>query len=272
MTLPAEPVAQRLPHDRRDRLARMVAERGFLRVVDAGDELGVSLVTVRSDLGVLEASGVLRRVHGGAVAVEGVESSFERSLASSADEKLLIASAAASLVESGSSVLLDVGTTTAAVARALVARDDLRDVTVITNGLAIALELEAAIPHFQVIVTGGTLRPLQHSLVAPLASVVLERVHVDIAFIGCNGVHAAEGVTNVNLPEAEIKRMMVAASSRAVVVADSSKIGAVQLGRIGPLSAFDTVITGEAADARALADIRAVRGPTITAVGRPAVP
>ena len=63
------------------------------------------------------------------------------------------------------------------------------DVTVITNGLTIALELERAIPRFQVVVTGGTLRPLQHSLVEPLASVLLERMHADLAFIGCTGVH-----------------------------------------------------------------------------------
>ncbi|HEY5223432.1 MAG TPA: DeoR/GlpR family DNA-binding transcription regulator [Microbacteriaceae bacterium] len=263
-----EPSFERPPQDRRhERLARMVAERGFVRVVDASEELGVSLVTVRSDLGALEASGVLRRVHGGAVAIDSVEPSFERSLASSADEKLLIALAAANLVASGSSVLVDVGSTTAAVARALVAREDLHDVTVITNGLTIALELEVAIPRFRVVVTGGTLRPLQHSLVAPLAAVVLEQVHVDLAFIGCNGVHALEGVTNLNLPEAEVKRAMVAASSRAVVVADGSKIGAVQLGRIGPLSAFDTVITGDTADPDALAALRAAAGPAVVVVG-----
>jgi DeoR family transcriptional regulator of aga operon len=245
----------------------MVAERGFLRVGDASDELGVSSVTVRSDLAALEAEGMLRRVHGGAVSSVTTESPFERSVTSSAEEKRLIAAAASSLVRSGSSVLLDVGSTTAAVARALVARDDLQDVTIITNGLSIALELEVAIPRFQVIVTGGTLRSLQHSLVEPLASVLLEHVHVDLAFIGCTGVHAAEGVTNVNLPEAAIKRTMVASSSRAVVVADGSKIGVVQLGRIGPLAAFDTVITGTSADGGALADLRTAGGPEIVVVG-----
>lgn len=242
---------------RRDRLARLVAERGFLRVSEAGDELGVSLVTVRSDLNALQASGALRRVHGGAVSNSGTEASFERSLASSADEKSQIAQVAAGLVESGSTVLLDVGSTTALVGRALVARAELHDVTVITNGLTIALELESAIPRFQVIVTGGTLRPLQHSLVDPLASVLLGRLTADIAFVGCNGVHAARGVTNVNIPEAELKRLMIASAQRVVVVADGSKIGGTHVGRIAALDEVESLITGASAPAAELARLRA---------------
>jgi DeoR family transcriptional regulator of aga operon len=251
---------------RRELLAAMVADRGFVRVSDASDELGVSVVTVRSDLSALEASGVLQRVHGGAVSLGGAEVPVERALQSSADEKDAIARAAAAMVHSGESVLLDVGSTTAAVARALVSREDLRDLTVITNGLTIALELEPAIPRFRVVVTGGTLRPLQHSLVAPLAAVLLDHVHADIAFIGCNGVHADEGVTNVNLPEAEVKKAMVDAATRVVAVADGSKIGLVKLGRIAPLSAFDDVITGSSADAAALADLLAVPGASVIVV------
>jgi Transcriptional regulators of sugar metabolism len=238
-------------------LARLVAERGFLRVTEASDELGVSVVTVRSDLNALEASGALRRVHGGAVSNGGMETSFERSLASSAEEKHQIAEAAAGLVESGSSVLLDVGSTTALLARALVAREELHDVTVITNGLTIALELEHAIPRFQVIVTGGTLRPLQHSLVDPLASVLLGRITADIAFVGCNGVHAERGVTNVNLPEAELKRLMIASAQRAVVVADGSKIGGTCVGRVAALDEVHSLITGASAPIDEVSRLRA---------------
>jgi hypothetical protein len=72
-----------------------------------------------------------------------------------------------------------------------VQRDDLEDIVVLTNALPIALELEPAIPRFSVIVTGGTLRPLQHSLMNPLATTLLEQLHVDTAFIGCTGVTRA---------------------------------------------------------------------------------
>ena len=101
----------------------------------------------------------------------------------------------------------------------------------ITNGLSIALALEAAIPRFTVIVTGGTLRPLQHSLVAPLAANTLPELHADLAILGGNGIAKDGAVTNLNLPEAEIKRAMVTAATRRVLVADASKWGQRHLGR-----------------------------------------
>ncbi len=240
-------------------MLELIGRQGFVRVSDLGEAFQVSDVTVRSDLDVLDEQQVIRRIHGGAV-LRGVgevrEPSFEESLETSADEKGRIAHAAAALVESGSSLILDVGSTTTAIARALVARDDLDDVTVITNGLTIALELEQAIPRFQVIVTGGTLRPLQHSLVEPLASAVLRELHADIAFVGCNGVHPLNGITNINLPEADLKRVMVNASSRSIVVADGSKVGRTHLGRVAGIAEIDDLITGESADAVVLAALR----------------
>jgi DeoR family transcriptional regulator of aga operon len=177
------------------------------------------------------------------------ESSFEANVSHEAVAKRAIGRVAAGFVASGNSVLLDVGSTALAVANALVDRHDLTDVLVITNGLTIALALEAAMPRFTVVVTGGTLRPLQHSLVGPFA--MLDVVMTDIAFIGCNGVDVAHGVTNINLPEAEVKRRMVAATKRAVVVADGSKLGMASLGRIGALDEFDSLVTtGDASSLR----------------------
>jgi len=236
---------------RRERIVRAVTERGFLRVTDAAAELGVSGVTVRSDLAALEGEGRIIRVHGGAMPrpVPGVgEPSFESALEQSAVEKAAIGRRAAGLVTSGQSVLLDVGTTALAVAHALVERRDLDDVLIVTNGLTIALALEPAMPRFTVVVTGGTLRPLQHSLVNPFASPFLETLRADLAFIGCNGVDPERGVTNTNLPEAEVKRRMVLSAERAILVADSSKLGRARLGSVGPLADFDTLVTaGDAA-------------------------
>ncbi|QHC60843.1 DeoR family transcriptional regulator [Rathayibacter sp. VKM Ac-2760] len=229
---------------------RLLAElQGFVSVADLADRLGVSVVTVRSDLDRLAGEGSVQRVRGGAVPVgeRPGERSFEEGLTAASDEKAAIGREAAASVASGESVILDVGTTPLAIAHALVERDDLRDVTVITNGLTIALALEAAIPRFTVVVTGGTLRPLQHSLVEPLASEVLERVRADVVFIGCTGVHPEAGVTNVNLPEATLKRRMLRAAARRVVVADSSKLGVVDLGRVAGADEFDRLLTGAAA-------------------------
>ncbi|AGW40810.1 DeoR family transcriptional regulator [Leifsonia xyli subsp. cynodontis DSM 46306] len=252
---------------RRERMLELIGRAGFARVAELSEAFQVSDVTVRTDLDALDAQQSIRRVHGGAV-LRGSgtrEPSFEEALASSADEKRRIGLAAAALVEPGSSVLLDVGTTTAAIARALADREDLEGVTVLTNGLTIALELERAIPRFQVIVTGGTLRPLQHSLVEPLAAVLLERVHADLAFIGCTGVHPLGGVTNVNLPEADLKRAMVGSATRAIAVADGGKLGRVHLGRIAAVDEFAGLITGETAGESAVAALRAT-GLAVTVV------
>ncbi|GAB3392070.1 DeoR/GlpR family DNA-binding transcription regulator [Humibacter soli] len=246
---------------RRQRMLTLIGERGFVRVGELSETFGVSEVTVRGDLSVLENLQGVRRVHGGAMPrVTGPlhELSFEESLESLAEEKQAIARRVSRLVEPGMSVIVDVGSTCMAVARELVRRDDLHDVTVITNGLTTALELENAVPRVQVIVTGGTLRPLQHSLVAPLASAMFEHVRADLAFIGCNGVDVAGGVTNINLPEAELKREMVRASSRAVVVADGSKAGQVHLGRVGDLRDFEAVYLGGSAPDDVVAQLRAV--------------
>src|SRR5262249_23947245 len=142
---------------RQRRMLDLIAERGFAQVGELSEAFGVSEVTIRSDLAQLDDNDAVRRVRGGAMprgAGAVRELSFEESLHSLADEKRAIARAALGLVESGMTVLLDVGTTTAAIARALVANDALREITVITKGLTIALELEQAIPRFDVIVTG----------------------------------------------------------------------------------------------------------------------
>ncbi len=234
---------------RRARLANAIAQRGFLRVTDAALEWAVSSVTIRADLAALDDAGLISRVHGGAMPRSGQsgEPSFERSIEREAAAKRAIGVSAAALVESGQSVILDVGSTALAVANALVDRADLTDVHVVTNGLTIALALEAAMPRFTVVVTGGTLRPLQHSLVNPFASQFLQNLNADLAFIGCNGVDVERGATNINVPEAEVKQQMVASASRCVLLADGSKIAQVRLGSIAPLTTFERLITAGAA-------------------------
>ena len=244
---------------RRERMLQLITDREFVRVSELAEAFGISDVTVRADLASLETSHAVRRVRGGVMPPpRGArpEPSFEESLVEFAHEKQRIGEYAASLVHSGMGVLLDVGTTTTAVARALVARTDLERVTVVTNGLNIALELEHAMPRLTVVVTGGTLRRLQHSLVNPLATAILDQVHADLAFVGCNGVDPEHGVTNINLPDAEVKQRMIAAARRAVVVADGSKLGQAHLGRIARLADVSTLLTGRSAPAHEVQRLR----------------
>lgn len=232
-------------------------EREFARVDDLSEMLGVSEVTVRSDLEAMQEAGLLRRVHGGAVAgPPRRERTFEQTTGAKAEEKRRIGQAAAALVTSGETVILDVGSTTAAIARALVARRELSDIVCITNGLKIALELESAIPRFTVILTGGTLRPLQHSLVDPLAGAMLDQIHADTVFIGCNGVNVEAGVTNINLPEAEIKRRMVKASRRRIVVATGDKVGEVSRSQLCAIDDVTLLITDTSAPQASVEGLR----------------
>lgn len=244
---------------RRAQILSMIEQRGFAKVAQLAAHFHISEVTVRADLDALTESHAIQRVHGGAIA--GLHSStlelpFEQSLMTSWNEKRRIGLAAAGLVKSNEAIILDVGTTTTAIARALVAREDLENVVVITNALNIALEFEASIPRFTVVVTGGTLRPMQHSLVDPMADAVLDRIRAQITFVGCNGIDAVAGVTNVNLPEADMKRRMLSTATRAIVVADSSKLGVVQLSRVVPLSDIDTLVTGAEANDQRLVALR----------------
>jgi DeoR family transcriptional regulator of aga operon len=260
---------------RQDRMAGIILDEGFARVTDLAGRFGVSAVTVRADLTALEARARVRRVRGGAVPPSGVagervlgapgwqlpelpgEQPFESSQWEAPIEKSSIGVHAAAMIADGDTLILDVGTTTTAIARALVLRTDLRDVTVLTNGLNIALELEPAAPRISVVVTGGTLRPLQHSLVNPLGTVLLERLRASVAFVGCNGVDPEVGITNVNLPEAEVKRAMLLAARRRVIVADGSKVGEVELAKVCDIEEVNLLITDPSADPEVLTEITA---------------
>lgn len=249
------------PELRQERILALVRERGFARVAELSERFGVSTVTVRTDLQALEGRGRVRRIRGGAVppGVVPSERPFEVSAQELATEKTRIGEHAARLVSSGDTVVIDVGTTTTAIARALLERVELQDVIVFTNALNIALELESASPRISVVVTGGTVRPLQHSLVNPLATVILQGVNASIAFIGCNGVDPRGGVTNLNLPEAEIKRAMLHSARRRVVVADGSKLGEVELAKVCDISEVSLVISDRTADPAVVEEL-AVQG------------
>ncbi len=243
------------PEERRREIVAGLKRDGRCLVAELARRLEVSEVTIRQDLDILEKEGLLRRTHGGAIldAKIGLERPFQVEETSHKTEKDRIAFAAADLVSTGDTLILDVGTTVTAAARRLV--DQRKKPTVFTNGLNIAAILEAD-PDITTVVTGGTLRPKQHSLVNPFAEFILPRIRADIAFIGANGVEAEHGVTNVNVAEAEMKALFVKAARRRVVLADSSKIGQVALAKFAELAEIDLVITDLAAPEEAVEALR----------------
>jgi DeoR family fructose operon transcriptional repressor len=243
-----------LPIERQEKIKQLLLEDGSVRVRKLCELLQVSEVTVRTDLNQLEEEGFLVRHHGGAVLVRHGES--ERSFAEQeirfVAEKRRIGAAAAEMVQPGETIILDVGTTLTQMARLLQHKENL---VVVTNGLNIALELEKY-AKIDVLVTGGMLRRLQHSLVNPYATLILSQIHADKLFLGCNGVNATVGITNVNMQEAEVKRAMIKAAKQVIVLADSSKIGVVAAAAVADISAVDTVITDAKADREEVAALQ----------------
>jgi DeoR family transcriptional regulator of aga operon len=228
---------------------------GRVSIPDLSDDLGVTEVTVREDLKHLEGRGLLTRVRGGALAAPGTEVETALELTSQAyrAEKQAISAFAASRITSGQTVIIDVGSTTTALANSLA--PDLRDVVVITNGLNIAMALEKT-PGVAVIVTGGTLRSLQHSLVAPMGTLLLEKLKADVAYLGCNGIDVERGFTNANIAEAEIKQAMLESADEVVFLADHTKIGSVASAFVADIESADLLVTDSGADPEVLDALR----------------
>lgn len=204
-------------------------------------QLGVSEMTVRRDLDELERQGFLRRVHGGAVSARG--RSYEppfltRSLVHK-EEKVRIAAAAAARVHHGDSIALDVGTTTLEIAYQLAGK---RDLTVITPSLRIAMVL-AEQPGIRLILTGGILRHGELSLVGHLAEEAFRQFFADKLFLGIGGIDLEAGLTEFNLEDALVKKVMLRRAKEIIVVADASKFGRVAFASVAPLDVVHTLIT-----------------------------
>ncbi len=234
---------------RHDAIRRAIEVKGRVSIAELKNRLEVTEVTIREDLKFLEQRNVLTRVRGGAVAPRtgAMELSLEVTATTNHAEKRAIGAHAASMVKNGQTIIMDVGSTTTEMAKAL--SPELVRVVAITNGLNIALILES-LPGVSVIVTGGTLRPLQHSLVAPMGTLLLDQLKADVAFLGCNGVDPDRGFTNSNIAEAEIKQAMVRSAGRTVFLADHDKIGEVASAFVTDISGADLLITDDGADQR----------------------
>jgi DeoR family transcriptional regulator of aga operon len=231
-----------------------LSEGGTVDVEVLTRDLGVSPATVRRDLQALHDQRLLERTHGGAVAIGGLYELPVRYRGSlQHDQKLRIARAALAHVEDGATVGLTGGTTTTEVGRMLVHRSEL---TVVTNAVNIAAEL-AVRPNVRLIVSGGVARAASYELVGPLADGVLGQLHVEVAFVGVDGITARTGLTTHREIEAHTNRVLIERAARVIVVADGTKVGVTTLARISDCDAVDVLITTDEADPDELAAIRA---------------
>lgn len=230
--------------DRRDALVRAVRERGYLSAAEAAEEFGVNSSTIRRDLTRLDQLGLLQRSHGGAISRrDEADVPYDVKIRKLVPQKQAIGAAAAALIPEGATVMLDSGSTTLMIAKALVDRTDL---TVITPDVVIAAELVVH-PSIRLIVPGGESLQDTTTVVSQEAVEMVRRYHVDIAIIASDAVDAA-GPTNMNGVVVPLKRAMMDSARRAILVADSSKLGQRRLVRVAPLEDFAELITDEGAD------------------------
>ncbi|MFG2209562.1 DeoR/GlpR family DNA-binding transcription regulator [Streptomyces sp. NPDC048638] len=236
-------------HERMNALLELLGDRGRVDVEEAATELEVSAATMRRDMDTLAEQQLLTRTRGGAVLSSvAYDLPIRYKHAHRSTEKEAVAQAAAKLVERGDVVGLSGGTTTTAIARVLATRPEFAEagpqphLTIVTNSLNIANEL-AVRPQIKIVLTGGVAHSRSFELVGPFSELVLQQISVDIAFIGANGMDPVMGATVHDEAEARVNRLMAERARRAVVVADSSKIGERCFARVGDADVFDTFIT-----------------------------
>ena len=243
------------PEERQQAIAAMVAGHGRLAVTALAEEFGVTTETVRRDLALLERAGMLRRVHGGAVpagALTLVEPGLGERHRSHSEQKRAIATAAlAYLPGADGSIVLDGGTTTAGLAEVLPPD---RRLLAVTSSVPIASRLSVA-PAVTLHLLGGRVRGVTQCTVGDTTVRSLAELKVDVAFLGANGISLGHGLTTPDDAEAAVKRAMVRAGQRVVVLADSSKLGREHLVRYAALEDVDVLITDEGADPGVVAEL-----------------
>src|SRR5580698_9383904 len=212
-----------LIEERRRRICELVRAEGRVTVDALASRFGTSHVTIRADLSALESAGALTRTHGGALPrAEAADEPLDVKQLQHHAEKVRIAQAAVALIQDGETIILDSGTTTAEIARAL-RKADLKSINVITNALNLAALL-MDVPAVRLIVPGGILRRESNSLTGPMAEAALAKLQADRVYLGADGIDPEIGVMTPHLPEAELNAQMISISRQVVVVADSSKL------------------------------------------------
>ena len=236
----------------------LLAETGRIEVGDVVRRLGVSPATIRRDLDALARQQLLTRTRGGAVTHSvAYDLPLRYKDRHHPDEKLAIARAASALIPRGAVVGLCGGTTTTAIADALLTRADIMapapdpGLTVVTNAINIAMLL-ATREKIKTVMTGGVAHSRSYELVGSYASSVVGALSLDLAFIGANGLDPETGPTCHDEQEAAVNALVASRARRAVLVVDASKIDRRTFATIGSADLFQTVVT----DARVTSDQR----------------
>jgi DeoR/GlpR family transcriptional regulator of sugar metabolism len=246
------------PSERRERIAEIVLANESVSARDLASRFDVSVMTVHRDLDELERQGVLRKIRGGATPQPSslFESNVRYRLATAKAEKETLAHYALAMIEPGQALLLDDATTTLALARLL---PSIAPLTVITNYLA-TIQLLHQAPGIRLIVLGGEYFPSHDSFLGIVCEDAIASLRADIFFMStsavCNGIayHQEQEIVAV-------KRAMLRAAARSILLIDHSKLGKTALHQLAPLSAFDLVVVDDGIDARGLRALEEAKTP-----------
>lgn len=229
--------------DRYQAILRLVAAKGRVSIAELTRQLKVSEMTIRRDLAALDAEGAVRRVRGGAVPVASgsYEPPFTARAKLNAAAKRDIAAEASKLISDGETVIVDGGTTGAAIAAELMGRD----ITVCTPSLRVADVLSGS-STVRLMIPGGIVRPGERTLIGPAALRIFEDHRFDVYIMTVSGIHVTAGLTEWDLDDAAVKRAALAAANRCIVACDASKFGKTAFGRICQVERADVIVTDSA--------------------------
>jgi len=240
--------------ERHELIMESIAASAKVSVSELAARTAVSEMTIRRDLEALEHRGVLTRVHGGAVSAvsRSYEPPFAMREVRNHAAKQRIGRLAASLLREGDTAVLDAGSTTMEIARALAGRRNLR---IMALSLRIA-EVLVEEPSLTVMVAGGVARPGEHSLIGSLAERTFEALRFDTFFLSVGGISRDGGCTEYNDDDAAVKRAAFSSARRRIAVADASKLGHTVFSRICALEELDVLVTDESASPELLEHVR----------------
>ncbi|CDF84790.1 DeoR/GlpR family transcriptional regulator [Pseudomonas sp. QL9] len=227
---------------RQQSILDLVRERGYLSIEELAQQFAVTPQTIRRDINQLAEQSLLRRYHGGAAWDSSIENTAYNTRADQMrDEKQRIAEAVVAHIPDNASLFINIGTTTEAIARALLGH---RNLKIITNNLHVAATLSAK-PDFEVLVAGGTVRS-DGGVVGQAAVDFIQQFRVDFAVVGISGIDEDGSLLDFDYQEVRVSRAIIENARQVLLAADSSKFGRNALVRLGPIDLVDRLITDHA--------------------------
>lgn len=243
--------------ERRNKIKEILFDRQSVKVSELVSLFDVSEETIRRDLNQLEREGLIHKIYGGAVLVDELREAVQfippvqQRKVEYRDEKDAIGKEASKIVRDGQIIILDAGSTVWFVAKHL---KGVKDLTIVTNSIDIAQEC-SMLDTAEIFLVGGKLQQKSMSLVGPQAQIEFQKYNADIVFLGASGISQRKGFTSSDIYEAEIKRSMLAAGQKVVVVADHSKFERQALISFAQFQDVDMFVTSDRADEMMLESI-----------------